>query len=127
MQEATPWIDLLDPTEDELRTAWPTDVHAGAIDTLLQPHTHADEPRPKIESHGDYAFAVLLVPVVVKEEDRVYYREVDMLLTHEHVLTVRKTPPDGAALDLSGVAEACKGDTPAGMVAYHIVDDVAEG
>ena len=37
------------------------------METLLEPHTHADEPRPKIESHGSYAFAVLLVPVVVKE------------------------------------------------------------
>ena len=127
MYTTSEWVDLLDPAEDELRTAWPSDVHPQAIETLLQPHTHADEPRPKFESHGGYAFAVLLVPVVVKDEDRVYYREVDMLITHEHVLTVRKTPPDGAPLDLSGVAEACKGDTPAGMVAYHIVDDVAEG
>ena len=127
MHTTSEWVDLLDPTEDELRRAWPSDLHPQAVETLLEPHTHADEPRPKIESHGSYAFAVLLVPVVVKEEDRVYYREVDILLTHEHVLTVRKTPPDGAALDLSAVAEACKGDTPAGMVAYHIVDDVAEG
>ncbi len=127
MPEATPWIDLLDPTEEELRTAWPTDVHEGAVETLLQPHTHADEPRPKIESHGTYAFAVLLVPVVVKEEDRVFYREVDMLITHDHVLTVRKTPPDGTPLDLTAVRASCHADTPAGMVAYHVVDEVAEG
>ena len=93
MYTTSEWVDLLDPAEDELRTAWPSDVHPQAIETLLQPHTHADEPRPKFESHGGYAFAVLLVPVVVKDEDRVYYREVDMLITHEHVLTVRKTPP----------------------------------
>ena len=127
MLRASEWIDLLDPTEEELRKAWPTDVHPQAIETLLQPHTHADEPRPKIESHGTYAFAVLLVPVVVKEEDRVYYREVDMLITHEHVLTVRKTPPDGLPLDLASVREACHADTAAGMVAYHVVDEVAEG
>ena len=65
---------------------------------------HADEPRPKFESHGAYAFAVMLIPVVVKEEDRVvYYREIDVLLAHEHVLTVRKTPPDGSALDLAEI------------------------
>ena len=127
MQRTSEWIDLLDPTEEELRTAWPTDVHPQAIETLLQPHTHADEPRPKIESHGTYAFAVLLVPVVVKEEDRVYYREVDMLITHHHVLTVRKAPPDGTPLDLSEVQAVCHAGVPAGMVAYHIVDEVAEG
>jgi magnesium transporter len=56
----------------------------------------------------------------------VFYREVDMLMTHEHVLTVRKTPPDGTPLDLSGLTELCQG-LPAGMVAYQIVDEVAEG
>ena len=127
MLKSSEWIDLLDPSEAEVREAWPTDIHPQAIETLLQPHTHADEPRPKIESHGTYAFAVLLVPVVVKEEDRVYYREVDMLITHEHVLTVRKTPPDGTALDLTAVREACRAGTAAGMVAYHVVDEVAEG
>lgn len=127
MEKTAEWVDLLDPTEDELRRAWPTHLHPQAIETLLQPHTHADEPRPKIESHGDYAFAVLLVPVVVPAEDRVYYREVDMLITHHHMLTVRKTPPDGTPLDLAEIQAACAVGVPPGMVAYHIVDDVAEG
>jgi len=126
MERTSDWIDLLDPTEEELRKAWPTSVHEQAIEALLQPHTHEDEPRPKIESHGTYAFAVFLVPVVVKEEDRVFYQEVDLLMTHEHVLTVRKTPPDGRPLDLSAITEACH-NLPAGMVVYQIVDEVAEG
>src|SRR5215467_10284402 len=103
MEKLCEWVDLLDPTEDELRQAWPTSLHPQALETLLQPHTHEDEPRPKIEGQGSYAFAVLLVPVVVADEDRVYYREVDVLLTHEHVLTVRKTPPDGEPLELTDV------------------------
>jgi magnesium transporter len=127
METVCEWIDLLDPTEDELRHAWPSDLHPQAIETLLQPHTHEDEPRPKIESHGAYAFAVLLIPVVVPAEDRVYYREVDLLLSHGHVLTVRKTPPDGTAVDLSEVQAVCHAGVPAGMVAYRIVDEVAEG
>jgi len=127
MEKTSEWVDLLDPTEAELREAWPSHLHPQAIETLLQPHTHADEPRPKIESHGQYAFAVLLIPVVVAAEDRVYYREVDLLLTHHHVLTVRKTPPDGTPLDLTEVKAACAVGVPAGMVAYHVVDDVAEG
>ncbi|MEY2402519.1 MAG: magnesium transporter, partial [Acidimicrobiaceae bacterium] len=121
------WIDLLDPTENDLRRAWPSDLHPQAVETLLEPHTHEDEPRPLIQSHGKYAFAVLLLPVVVAEEDRVYYREIDILMTHERVLTVRKTPPDGTAIDLSEVQASCAGGAPAGMVVYHILDDVAEG
>src|SRR3954452_4827864 len=127
MHTTSEWVDLLDPTEEELHKAWPSDLHPQAIETLLQPHTHADEPRPKIESHGDYAFAVLLVPVVVPAEDRVFYREVDLLITDEHVLTVRKTPPDGSPLDLTDVKAVCGVGVRAGMVAYHVVDEVAEG
>jgi len=127
MAKTCEWVDLLDPSEDELRKALPSHLHPQAIETLLEPHTHADDPRPKIESHGSYAFAVLLVPVVVATEDRIYYREVDLLLTRDHVLTVRKTPPDGTPLDLSDVAAIVHAGAPSGMVAYHIVDDVAEG
>jgi magnesium transporter len=127
MQGSCEWVDLLDPTEEQLHQAWPSELHPQALETLLQPHTHNDEPRPKFESHGKYAFAVLLVPVVVPAEDRVYYREVDMLLAHDHVLTVRKTPPDDSPMDLTEVQAICNAGVPAGMVAYHIVDEVAEG
>jgi magnesium transporter len=120
------WVDLLDPSDAELRAAWHTEVHQQAVDTLLQPHTHDDEPRPKFESHGSYVLAVMLVPRVVTAEDRVYYQEVDLLLTHEHLVTVRKTPPDGDPLDLSSLYATCA-DKPVGMVAYQITDQVAEG
>ncbi len=122
----TEWIDLLDPGEEQLRKVWPTNVHEDALDVLLAPHTHADEPRPKIESHGSYVFGVLLVPVVVKEDDRVYYQEVDLLLTHHLVLSVRKTPPNGRPIDLDKVIEADHRES-AGMAAWEIVDEVAEG
>ncbi|HEX2384621.1 MAG TPA: CorA family divalent cation transporter, partial [Acidimicrobiales bacterium] len=122
----TEWMDLLDPDEEELRRCWPTHLHSDALEVLLAPHTHADEPRPKLESHGSYIFGVLLVPVIVKEEDRVYYQEVDLLLTHHFVLTVRKAPPEGKPIDLSKVIEADHRQS-AGMAAWEIVDEVAEG
>jgi len=122
----TEWIDLLDPDEAALRGCWPTHVDEVALEVLLAPHTHADEPRPKLESHGNYVFGTLLVPVVVKEEDRVFYQEVDLLLTHHLVLSVRKTPPDGAPIDLTRVIEADHRES-AGMAAWEIVDEVAEG
>ncbi|MEY2461329.1 MAG: magnesium transporter [Acidimicrobiaceae bacterium] len=122
----TEWIDLLDPDEATLRSCWPTHVDETALEVLLAPHTHADDPRPKIESHGNYIFGILLVPVVVRNEDRVFYQEVDLLLTHHLVLSVRKTPPDGAPIDLTAVIEADHRES-AGMAAWEIVDEVAEG
>jgi magnesium transporter len=121
------WIDLLDPAEDELRAAWPEGIHETALESLLEPHTRGDDPRPTLESHGDYVFGILLEPVVVKDEDRVFYREIDLLLTRTHIVTVRKTPPDGTPLDVDAIKELCAVGVPAGMVAYHIVDEVAEG
>ena len=121
------WIDLLDPDEKELRQAWTDDLHPQAVDDLLEPTVHDDEPRPKLESHGGYVLGVLLVPVVVAAEDRVYYQEVDLVLAPDLVLTVRKTPANGVALDLASVKAACREGLPAGMLAYHIVEQIAEG
>ena len=121
------WIDLLDPDDDQLRQAWTDRLHPQAVEDLLEPTVHDDEPRPKLETHGDYVLGILLVPVVVGAEDRVYYQEVDLVLTPEVVLTVRKTPSDGAPLDLTSVQAACRQGVTAGMLAYHIVEQVAEG
>ena len=48
---------------------------------LLAPHEHDDEPRPRIESHGDYVLGILLLPVEVTDEDRLYYQEIDFVAT----------------------------------------------
>jgi Mg2+ and Co2+ transporter CorA len=47
------WIDLVDPSEEELRGEMPP-LHPTAVNQLLAPHRHDDEPRPRVESHGDY-------------------------------------------------------------------------
>jgi magnesium transporter len=120
------WIDLLDPDEESLRRSCAPHLHPIAIENLLAPITHDDEPRPKLESHGDYVFGVLLVPVEVPEEDRVYYQEVDLVVTEQTLVTVRKTPPNGVALDLSDIHESGREGISAGMLAYYVFDQVAE-
>jgi magnesium transporter len=118
------WVDLLDPSEQELRDALPESIHEGDLESLLQPATH--EPRPRIKGQGDYVFGILLVAVAVPEEDRVYYQEIDLVLTATTALTVRKTPEQGEAFDIERVkAVVQEGDGP-GMVAYRLVDQVVE-
>jgi magnesium transporter len=124
---ATNWVDLLDPDEAALRDAWPGGLDESAVALLLAPHTHEDEPRPRFEGHGSYVFGVLLVPVLLVSEDRVVYQECDVVLAADKVLTVRKTPPDGDPIDLSEIAEVKAKDVAPGMIAYHVVDQVAEG
>jgi magnesium transporter len=122
------WIDLLDPTAEELAAKLPREVHDRAIDQLLAPAQHEDEPRPKLESHGDYVFGIFLAPVVVAEEDVVFYQEIDLVLTRDVLVTVRKTPADGRPpWDPAPAQEACRDTDNVAMIAYHLADDIAEG
>ena len=119
------WTDLLDPDEQALR-ATGLDLHPRALEQLLAAPQHDDEPRPTLVGHGDYIFGIFLVAVAVPEEDRVFYQEVDVILTKERVLTVRKTPPNGTPYDPAPAREACRAHEQPGMVVYHLVDDIAE-
>jgi magnesium transporter len=121
------WTDLLDPSPDELRAALPAGLHESALQQLEAPARHADEPRPKLESHGNYVFGVFLVPVVIPDENVVYYQEVDVIVTGDSLLTVRKTPESGRApFESQSAQEACREHEPIGMIVYHLIDDIAE-
>jgi magnesium transporter len=125
--EARPqWIDLVDPSEDELRKHLPDSVHATALTALLEPHVHDDEPRPRIESHGDYVLGILLLPFEVRDEDRLYYQEIDFVVTRDTLVSVSKTPPDEQPFDPKPAKDACKMHEDVGMFAFHLVDEIAE-
>jgi magnesium transporter len=124
---AATWIDLLDPTADELREKAPRELEEVAIDQLLAPPQHEDEPRPTLQGHGDYVFGVFLIAVAVPEQDSVYYQEIDLVITHDTLLTVRKTPPGGRpACDVALVQKTAKPGDSAGLLAYRLLDDIAE-
>lgn len=121
------WIDLLDPTAEDVDAYLPSSIHARALEQVLAPSTHDDDPRPKLEGHGDYLFGVLLVAVDVPDEDLVFYQEVNLVMTHDVLLTIRKTPSGGRPpYDPSPAQRACRDREAIGMVAYHLVDDIAE-
>ena len=93
MSRGARWIDLLDPSREELLAQSPVELHPRAVDVMLASPEGEHGTRPTFEAHGDYVLGVLLVLVVVPHEDRVFYQEVDLVLTPEVVLSVRKTPP----------------------------------
>ena len=128
MSPAARWIDLLDPSREELLAEAPVELHPRAVERLAAPARADQDPRPALEPHGDYAFGVLLVPVGVPEEDRVFYQEIDLVLTPEVTLTVRKTPPGELPFDLGALEQACDahGSPTSGVIAYYLVDEVAE-
>ena len=120
------WIDLIDPSGDELRAKLPKGVQESALELLLAPALHADEPRPTLQTHGDYVFGVFLIAVAVPDEDRVFYQEVDVVVTHDVLLSVSKTPPGEHPYDPRPVRETCRPDDNGGMMLYRLVDDIAE-
>jgi len=101
-------------------------VHEVARAALLAPHVHDDEPRPRIESHGEYVLGIFLVPVAVPAEDRFFYQEVDFIATQERIVTITKTPPGEKPFDIEPARAACRAHEKIGMFVYHLVDEVAE-
>ena len=121
------WTDLLDPDRADLEQVCPGNLHPRALDRLVAPaEAPGDEPRPTLEAHTGYVFGVFLVAVAVPDEDTVFYQEVDIVITPDRLVTVRKTPQGRPPFDPKGVREAIGDDRDAGMVAYQLVDDVAE-
>jgi len=116
------WIDLLDPDRTTLEQALPKELHEETIEQLSAPVMHDDEPRPRLEARGTYVFGVYVVPECVDEKDLVYFQEVDLVLTHDLVVTVRKTPERGKPFDLGGVQR----EGAAGEIAASLADAVSE-
>jgi magnesium transporter len=121
------WIDLLDPDEAALRAAIPVELHRSAFQRLLATPRHDDDPRPRLEAHGDYLFGVLVVPLFRPEEGHVAYQEIDLLATRDRLVTVCKTPPGATAYSVTEArAAACTHRVSAGMALYLLYDDIAE-
>src|SRR4051812_15365052 len=124
------WVDLLDPSEAQIRAHLPVEVHSQVLAQMSAPsHLAGDsrQVRPWLEAHGDHVFGVFLVAVSVNEDDCVYYQEIDVLLTCDALLTVRKTPLEGRpAYDVQPARAACRNSESLGMTMYRLVDDIAE-
>ncbi len=124
---AATWIDLLDPDAEELKAKAPSDLEPTALEQLLAAPKHEDEPRPTLQGHGDYIFGVFLVAVSDRASGGVYYQEIDIVVTRETLLTVRKTPERGfPPCTFETVMKASKPDDPVGMLAYRLIDEIAE-
>jgi magnesium transporter len=121
------WIDLLDPDADALARVVPAKLHPMAVEHLLAPVRHEDEPRPRLERQGDYLFGVLVIPVMLGEDGPVAFQEIDIITSTTKLLTVRKSPPECGAFDISAVrAGALATNLSPGGCLYELVDEIAE-
>jgi magnesium/cobalt transport protein CorA len=115
------WIDLLDPDRAAIGEALPAGIDDDVIARLLAPFVHDDEPRPRLAGRKTYVFGVLVTPIVLTEQDEVFFQEVDFVATRERVVTVRKTTPHCSPFTL----DLPRGER-AGVIVAALADAVAE-
>lgn len=119
------WVDLVDPTREELLYALPAYVDPEVIEALLATPDAAREARPLLESHGAYAFGVFVALRHVGD-GRVDAQEVDIIATPELLVTVRKTTPGGAPFDAGVLQPAHEEEAAVGVLIHRLVDEVAD-
>lgn len=123
---ATRWLDLLDPSREEVLSGVPVHVDPEVVEALATAPDSGREPRPLLERHGAYVYGVLVATNPLPDEDRVELQEIDLVATPELLVTVRKTPPGGTAYDPEALHPAADGEATPGELVHRLVDDVAE-
>jgi magnesium transporter len=118
------WIDLCDPDEQTLRAALPTGIHETAMNRILD--AARPEPRPRLQSQGNYVFGVLALPAV-RKDGTVVFQEVDLIATLDVLVTVRKTPEGHTACEFDDARNAAlRNGSPPGLCLHAVVDEIAE-
>jgi magnesium transporter len=121
------WIDLVDPSRDEVLAALPSHADPEVVDVLATPGEPGREPWPVLESHGGYVFGVLVALRAISEhEELVEPQEIDLVATPELLVTVRKSSPAGVAFDPVALHRAAADGARVGTLVHRLVDDVAE-
>src|SRR5262245_34771932 len=125
-RSVTTWIDLVDPTREELEASLGVAVDPDVIESLLAPSTGPREPRPLLEGHGSYVFGVLVPMVATPDGRELAFQEVSLVATRAQLLTVRKSSPSGAAYDTGPLHAAADAGVSVGKLVHRLVDDVTD-
>jgi magnesium transporter len=121
------WIDLVDPTSDEVLKALPVHIDPQVVELLASKRSEERSPRPVIEGHGAYVFGILAFAHPLPEENRIAYHEVDFIATDGLVATVRKSlSGDGAGVYPPMSYRPTQEGEPAGALVHTLLDDVAD-
>jgi Mg2+ and Co2+ transporter CorA len=123
---ASQWIDLVDPTREEILHALPVPLDPEAVEMLAEAAGDGRSVRPLLEGHGSYVLAVFTRPRARPSEGRVEYLELDVVATPTAIVTVRKTGPRGDLAPVDGIGALIDADASPGEVFQGVVDDAAD-
>ena len=119
------WIDLWVPDEAAVRAALPPGVHDITVARLLRPIDPDRPARPRLETRDHYVFGVFAAPGY--DGEHIVIDEVDVVMTHDVVVTVHKTARSRASMTFdAAVATAGRTGVDPGQALFTIVDEVAE-
>jgi len=119
------WVDLVDPSREELLYALPAYVDPEVIELLVARPEEGRDARPLLEGHGAYAFGVF-VALRPRDDGSVDAQEVDFIATPELLVTVRKMAPAGLPFDPAVLQPAYDEEAAVGVLVHRIVDEVAD-
>lgn len=130
-RERVPWHDPAHPDEvSRVEDLLGTTLDDRTKRYLAAPSGSGEKAVARFHSvDGRYIFGAIAVPRLVREEDRVVYEEVDVLLTESGFATIRKRHPEhGSMFDPDILLETCPeregGST--GEMFFRLMEDVAE-
>ncbi|MEU7908521.1 magnesium transporter CorA family protein [Actinoplanes sp. NPDC049118] len=122
---AVVWLDLYDPSEDDLAIV--TDefgLHALAVEDAISPHQ-----RPKVDRYRDHLFANLYAVSATAGSHGLATGEISMFITPRALITVRKNDFDIDALiarwDVN--TDLITDDNQIGILVYGLLDAVVDG
>jgi magnesium transporter len=119
------WVDLVDPTREELLDALPVSVDPDVVEALEARPTPAHGPRPLLESHGSYVFGIFM-SIEPHDDGEEEIQEIDFVATPTVLLTVCKTTPGGEPFDTSVLQAAQENDSSVGLLVHRLVDEIAD-
>jgi magnesium transporter len=120
------WIDLVDPTREEILQAVAIPLDPDAVEMLLNPVGGERGARPMLEAHGGYVLAVLSRPSVAPGGNRVEYFELDLVASPSVVVTIRHSGRQGALAPVDGIAVRVAAGASSGEIVHAAVDDAAD-
>ena len=123
---AATWIDLVDPTSEEILHAVPATLDPTAVEILSSPGVAHHGARPMLEAHGGYVLAVLAYPYVHASDRRIEYLELDILATPTTFVAVRKSGAGGTLAPIDAIEARADAGADCGSLTHVAVDDVTD-
>jgi magnesium transporter len=116
--KAARWIDVVDPTDDELHTLTREfGLHPMAVEDVTE-----TGQRPKLEIYENHAFLVAYAANLA---------EVDIFIGHSWVLTVRERGENAQVWEPTAARARCDRFAPenvsVGIVVHAVLDDIVDG